>query len=257
MEALPLPPPKEQPQWFDPLHTQALAKCLPNEPNVDEPHDNLSPSGWLKIHITHCLPSELMTPLQFKFIEAPPKLREAKVNAIKRHHGTHHDTLSFNQKINGEETNHCMFLLRLQPTTKQKWLFQRAFSIAHLAKKLVYQQIGDQCLPLPKKFIAEIKQAVCTERIQHCKQVRPDDKANMWMKLVGCTDNETLPPYTWRVLFEQHLPKKERLLANVRTNAVIKFCQAINTTQAAMEEKTLVWDWHMEAHQCWLDQQQQ
>ena len=59
------------------------------------------------------------------------------------------------------------------------------------------------------------------------------------------------------MLFEQHLPKKKRLLADIRTNAVIKFCQAVKSTQAAMEEKTLTWDQHMEAHQRWLDVQQQ
>jgi hypothetical protein len=169
MEAPPLPPHKEQPWWFNPLCTQALAKCLPNEPNINKPHDNLSPSRLLKIHITCHLPSKLVTPLQFKIIKAPPELREAKVNAIKRHHGTHHDTLAFNQKINREETDHQVFSLCLQPTTKQKQLFQRAFSITHLAKKLAYQQIRDQHLPLPKKHITEIKQAVCTKHIQHCE----------------------------------------------------------------------------------------
>ena len=61
------------------------------------------------------------------------------------------------------------------------------------------------------------------------------------MKVVKHVENETLLPYTRSVLYEKHMPKKERLLADVRMNVVIKFCQVVNLIRATMEEKALAW----------------
>ena len=46
-------------------------------------------------------------------------------------------------------------------------------------------------------------------------------------------------------------------MADVRTNAVLKFCQAVNLARAAVEEKMLEWDRHMDAHQRLLCEQRQ
>ncbi|ELR19276.1 uncharacterized protein ACA1_264500 [Acanthamoeba castellanii str. Neff] len=101
------------------------------------------------------------------------------------------------------------------------------------AKKLAYRQVGDQRLPMPKTRI---------------ERVNPDDENDKRTKIVGRTINETLPPHTRRIFFEQHLPKRALARRWIRCNAVIKFCQAVNATRAAMEEKTLAWDRAAQAH---------
>lgn len=145
-----------------------------------------------------------------------------------------------------------MFALRIRPTAAQKRLFQRAFSIACLAKRLAYKFVGDQRDGVTKKRLFGIKQAICSENIQTRERVNPDDPEDKRIKVVGRIENTTLPPATRRILFEKRLPKGDRLKNDVRTNAVIEFCQAINATKALVEEKALVWDRAAQAHERYL-----
>jgi putative transposase len=81
--------------------------------------------------------------------------------------------------------------------------------------------------------------------------IQQREQSGSTKRVAGRTTNETLPPHTRRILFEQHLPKKDRLPNDVRCNAVIKFCQAVTSTRAAMEEKTIAWDRAAQAHERW------
>lgn len=75
------------------------------------------------------------------------------------------------------------------------------------------------------------------------QRVDPDSgETDKRVKVTSRVVNEALRPATRRILFESARSKADRLPADVRTNAVIKFCQAVNATRAAVEEKALSWD---------------
>lgn len=194
-------------------------------------------------------PPTTAAPVGFEIVERPSASREEIVASAKKRRKGKRVSTSCNTKVDTAKTDRRVFSLRIRPTTAQKRLFQRAFSIACLAKRLAYKFIDDQSGGITKKRLYEVMQAICTENIQSRERVNPDDPDDKRMRVIGRIENTTLPPATRRILFEQRLPKGARLRSVVRTNAVTKFCQAVNATKAIVEEKALAWDRTAQAHE--------
>jgi hypothetical protein len=181
-----------------------------------------------------------------------------------------------------------MFSLRLSPTKEQKRYFQRAFGIACLAKRLAYKHLGDQSLPLSSERMQELRTQICTEKVtvRVYPEPIPEGKKppRKGYKEVKRT-NDFLPLKFRERLFETKLSQlnkearasfegsrekgKKRIKSrwtvplhhqtipsDVRNNAVIQFCQAVNVTQGQVAERAHIWDTKMASHQCWLRQQQ-
>ncbi|BCU03134.1 transposase [Pandoravirus japonicus] len=241
----------KRPPWFDPQRTADLARRLCDQPDFALPPENVLPVGWVRMTMSRP-PSSTAVPVGFEIVERPSLSREEIVASAKKRRKGKRASASCNTKVDPTKTDRRVFALRIRPTTAQKRLFQRAFSIACLAKKLTYKFIGDQRDGITKKRLYEIVQSVCSENIQTRERANPDDPNDKRMRVVGRTENTTLPPATRRILFEQHLPKGDRIRSAVRTNAVIKFCQAINATKALIEKKALAWDRVAQAHERYL-----
>ncbi|AGO83341.1 Transposase [Pandoravirus dulcis] len=240
-----------RPPWFDPQRTADLARRLSDQPDLALPPENVLPVGWVHMTMSRPPPSAAV-PVGFEVVERPSASREEVIASSKKRRKAKRASASCNTKVDPAKTDRRVFALRIRPTTAQKRLFQRAFSIACLAKRLAYKFIGDQRDGITKTRLYAIKQAICTENIQSRERVNPDDPEDKRMRIVKRTENTTLPPATRRILFEQRLPKGDRLISSVRTNAVIQFCHAINATKALVEEKTINWDRAAQAHERYL-----